>query len=115
MKLISRDCCPYLDDYEPNYCPAVSAVTASAPSQEEHETAKATVAWDLEGITYDEQKARKKRVRPSGRHPLSDFNSDSDVDSDDDDSCALARGAWSSPPFIDRTSPTTTVGAEEGL
>ena len=34
VQLISRDCCPYLDDYEPNYCPAVSAVTASVPSQE---------------------------------------------------------------------------------
>ncbi len=84
VKLISRDCCPYLDDYEPNYCPAVSAVTASAPSQEGHERVKASVSWDLEDTTYDEPKVRKKRVRPSGRHPLSDFNSDEDVGSDDE-------------------------------
>ena len=25
MKLISRDCCPYLDDFEPDYVPAVAA------------------------------------------------------------------------------------------
>ncbi len=64
---------------------------------------KAKVEWDLEGITYDEPKATKKRVRPAGRFPLSDFNSDEDVDSNDV-FCALARGAWSSPP-----SPTAQV------
>ena len=37
---------------------------------------KAKVEWDLEGITYDEPKPRNKRVRPKGRCPLSDFNSD---------------------------------------
>ncbi len=93
VKLVSRDCCPYLDDYEPNYCPVVSAVTQA----NEDKRVKTSVTRDPAGPTFDEPKVlRKKRVRPPGRHPLSDFNSDSDIDSDDD-VCALARGAWSSP------------------
>ena len=81
VNLISRDCCPYLDDYEPNYGPAASAVTACAASQEEHEWVRPRVEWDLEGITYDEPKPFKKRARPKGRCPFSDFDS---VCSDDD-------------------------------
>ena len=26
VKLTSRDCCPYLDDFEPDYLPAVAAI-----------------------------------------------------------------------------------------
>ncbi len=96
VQLISRDCCPYLDDYEPNYCPAVSTITASAPSGEGHPRVNTSVTWNPTEATHDEPKVRKKKVRPRGRHPLSDFNSDSDVNSDDDCS-APAREAWSSP------------------
>ena len=90
-QLVSRDCCPCLDDYETNYCPAVSVVTQA----NEDKRVKISVTWDPAGPTFDEPKTlRKKRVRPPGRHPLSDFNSDSDVNSDDDYS-APAREAWS--------------------
>ena len=30
---VSRDCCPYLDDYEPNYSPAVPAVVQSKANE----------------------------------------------------------------------------------
>ena len=76
MTLISRDCCPYLDDYEPNYYnPAVVAV---APTNEK------SVTWDPLGPSYDEPKpSRKPYVRPNGRHPLS-ADPESDDSSDDD-------------------------------
>ena len=76
VTLVSRDCCPYLDDYEPDYYnPAVAAVT---PTNEK------TVTWDPDGPSYDEPKPRREPyVRPAGRHPRSD-GPDSDVSSDDD-------------------------------
>ena len=77
MTLVSRDCCPYLDDYEPSYSnPAAAAVN---PASEK------SVTWDPDGPMYDEPKPRrKKRVRPPGRHPHSD-DADSDNSSFDDD------------------------------
>ena len=46
VHLVSRDCCPYLDDYEPNYSnPAVAAVFP---------TSDKSVTWDPIGPTYDE-------------------------------------------------------------
>ena len=72
VTLVSRDCCPYLDEYEPDYySPAIAAVT---PTNEK------SVTWDPEGPTYDEPKPyREPYVRPVGRHPMS-------VDPDPDDS-----------------------------
>ena len=55
---------------------------------------RAKVEWGLEGITYDEPKPRNKRVRPKGRCPPSDFNSDG---SDDD------------YPYPSAASPTAQV------
>ena len=94
VKLVSRDCCPDLDDYEPNYFPAASAVT----QVNEDKRVNNSVTWDPEGPTYDEPKPRRRRrVRPQGRHPNSDFNSDSSDVNSDDDRGSPAREAGSSP------------------
>ena len=45
MKLTSRDCCPYLDDFEPDYLPAVAAI---APED------KQTISGDPKGPTFVE-------------------------------------------------------------
>ena len=45
MKLTSRDCCPYLDDFESDYLPAVAAVAS---------TGKRATSWDPLGPTDDE-------------------------------------------------------------
>ena len=102
---------PYLDDCEPNYFPAVPAVTQANKDKR----VKDSVTWDPAGPTYDEPKPRRsKSVRSSGRHPNSDFNPhSSDVNSDDDYS-APAMGGWA-VTFTGRTNPTTIVGAEGEL
>ena len=75
VTLISRDCCPYLDDFEPDLCnPAAAALPAEEKS----------VTWDPVGPMYDEPTPRrKKRVRPPRRHPHS-TDADSDASSDND-------------------------------
>ena len=49
VKLISRDCCPCLDDFEPDYTPAVAAVT---PAE------RRSVSWDPDGPAFDEPPPR---------------------------------------------------------
>ncbi len=72
----------------------MSAVTQA----NEDKRVKTSVTWDPAGPTFDEPKTlRQKRVRHPGCHPLSDFNSDSDVNSEFGYS-APAREAWSSSP-----------------
>ena len=75
VHLISRDCCPYLDDYEPDYLnPAAAAVTPAAGN---------SVRWDPSVPTYDEPKPPVGRVEPKKLHP--DFViQESDSDSDED-------------------------------
>ena len=54
VHLVSRDCCPYLDDYEPNYSnPAVAAVFP---------TSDKSVTWDPIGPAYDEPTRPRKNV-----------------------------------------------------
>ena len=49
VRLISRDSCPCLDDYEPDYSnPAAAAITPANSS---------SVTWDPMGPTYDEPRA----------------------------------------------------------
>ena len=58
MKLTSRDCCPYLDEFEPDYLPAVAAVTSEE---------KRTISWDPLGPTFDEPPPAVIRVElPDG-------------------------------------------------
>ena len=45
MRLISRDCCPYLDDFEPDYLPAVAAIALDDVQ---------TISWDPGGPTFVE-------------------------------------------------------------
>ena len=47
VRLVSRDCCPYLDDYDQGYTVAAPAVP-STPAQLEK-----TVSWDQRGPLYD--------------------------------------------------------------
>jgi hypothetical protein len=102
VKLVSRDCCPYLDDYEPNYFPAASAVTQA----NENKRVDNSVTWDPEGPTYDEPKPRRRKsVRPQGRHPNSDFNSDSSDVYSDDDRSSPAREAGSSSSLAAQVVP----------
>ena len=100
VTLASRDCCPYLDDYEPSYSnPAASAVCT--PNDK-------VVTWDPDGPLYDEPPPQggvskphpNERVRPQGRHPLSD-------DADSDDSC------WNDDIFL-CPSDAPTVQANDG-
>ena len=54
VKLVSRDCCPYLEAYDPNYSnPAVAAVLP---------TGDKSVTWDPIGPAYDEPTHSKKNV-----------------------------------------------------
>ena len=82
VTLVSRDCCPHLDDYEPNFLPAVSAVTQASRD----DRVLKSVKWESDGLTYDEPKTRQDwRVRLQERHPNSDFYADwYNADSDDD-------------------------------
>ncbi len=45
--LVSRDCCPYLDDYDPG-CSVAAPAVLNAPRQPEK-----TVSWDQRGPLYD--------------------------------------------------------------
>ena len=64
MKLISRECCPYLDDFEPDYLPAVAAVAS---------TGTLTTSWDPLGPTDDE------RISPSGEALTAEAGATSEV------------------------------------
>ena len=49
MHLVSRDCYPYLDDYEPDYSnPAAAAIMPTNSN---------SATWDPMGPTYDEPRA----------------------------------------------------------
>jgi hypothetical protein len=65
VRRISRDCCPYLDDYEPNYSnPAVAATTPATGN---------SVTWDPTGPTYDEPRAPVAEIKgaaPSQEGPI---------------------------------------------
>ena len=76
VTLVSRDCCPYLDDYEPNYSPAVPAVVQSDADR----VPRRNVTWDPKGPQYDEPKPYVKPTKvvlPKGGHST---DSDADVE-----------------------------------
>ena len=64
VTFVSRGCCPYLDDYEPNYTPAVPVAVQSKAN----EKLRNTVTWDPPGPQYDEptpyQETKKRPAHP---------------------------------------------------
>ena len=119
VTFVSWDCCPYLDDYEPNYSPAAPAVVQS----KSNETLRKTVTWDPRGPQYDEpkpyQETKKRRAAPPTRWPANDSNSSvpptgwtaTDTDSDS----SVHSQEWSTNDYSDvgataNTQIWTTVG-----
>ena len=102
MKLISRDCCPYLDDFEPDYPTAVAAVAS---------TGKRATSWDPLGPTFDEPTPAVILIKlPDGgsvaaeaRHSAQEW-----PDSDDDEPPPLLESPCDSDPGEDSPDPDNT-------